>query len=398
MSLLRILFGKAEIKLTCADTASFLSAIALEDIHLSLIRQSDEVTLYARVINADYLRLKHIAEKMGASVKVTSMFGLYLPIKRILKRPALLSGILLLLIAVMWLPSRVLFLRVEGNYAIPDRLILEKASICGISFGVSRREVRSEKMKNLLLAEIPQLEWAGINTYGCRAVISVKERPQENISQEQLGVSSIVAARDGIIRSCTATNGNALCKVGQAVKAGEVLISGYTDCGMMIRATKAEGEVRAETKHNVTIMVPTDYEQKNVPVKVCRKYSLLFGKKRINLYKGSGISDSTCDRMYSEYCVTLPGGFRLPLSVAIEKINVYDTEIVETSVEDCEMFAADYAEQYLTKRMVSGDILKRTLHTEQLDDAICLHGIYVCTEMIGRVQCEEIIGNYGKND
>ena len=36
--------------------------------------------------------------------------------------------------------------------------------------------IRSEKVKNSLLQRIPQLQWAGINTDGCVAVISVREK------------------------------------------------------------------------------------------------------------------------------------------------------------------------------------------------------------------------------
>ena len=69
----------------------------------------------------------------------------------------------------------------------------------------------------------------------------------QQTDQKSAGVGSIVASRDGVITSITTTKGTPLCKAGQAVKAGQILISGYTDCGISIRADPAEGEVFAET-------------------------------------------------------------------------------------------------------------------------------------------------------
>ena len=89
-------------------------------------------------------------------------------------RPVLLAGLGILFLLAMYLPSRVLFIRVEGNMQIPDRQILAAAEECGIRFGASRREVRSEKVKNALLSSVPQLQWAGVNTAGCVATISVR--------------------------------------------------------------------------------------------------------------------------------------------------------------------------------------------------------------------------------
>ena len=93
----------------------------------------------------------------------------------------------------------------EGNQNVPENLILELASQCGLSFGTERRQVRSEQVKNALLGAVPELEWVGINTAGCVATISVRERQKgENIGQAG-GVSSIVASCDGMITGIVVT-------------------------------------------------------------------------------------------------------------------------------------------------------------------------------------------------
>jgi sporulation protein YqfD len=297
-----------------------------------------------------------------------------------------------------WLPSRVLFITVDGNRSIPAKYILEQAQQCGITFGASRREVRSEKMKNSLLEAIPQLQWAGVNTKGCTAVISVKERGiEENVASFN-GISSIVAARDGIIVSCTGARGNMLCRIGQAVYKGDVLISAYTDVGLCVKATEANGEVFAQTLRQGKLYAPLTYMEKGRITAEEKKYGLLIGKKRINLYKGSGISGVSCDKINLEYYVTLPGGFKPPFGLFVSSVRSYDTRAVSYDIENVKPLAEDAAKKYLLSQMVSGKILLDSVIANSNGEFLALSGQYICLEMIGRVQYEENTLNYGENN
>ena len=88
----------------------------------------------------------------------------------------LIIGLMLLLFFSVWLPSRVLFIEIQGNDTLSAQSILEEAKDCGIIMGASRRFVRSQQVKNTLLDKLPQLQWAGVETIGCVAVITVRER------------------------------------------------------------------------------------------------------------------------------------------------------------------------------------------------------------------------------
>ena len=389
---------RIKVNITSADVYDLLRELSNKEIVLYNISREDMLTIYAEIQRGDFPVLQSYVLKKGGSIRIVEKNGFYWALAGFFKRPVLIAGCLLLVVLTFWLPSRVLFVKVKGNITIPEKRILEKAQSCGISFGASRRDVRSEKMKNSLLSAIPSLQWAGINTSGCTAVISVRERTQSEPVKEGPQVSSIVAARDGVIASCTAEKGNLLCKTGQVVKQGDVLISGYTDCGLTITATRAEGEIFAQTRHELTVMTPTDYMQKGETVRTEKKYGILIGKKRINFYKGSGISGVGCDKIYEKYYVTLPGGFRLPIAFFVCVTNVHDQIVASASAELSESTAGAYAQQYLLSQMISGRILHTATQIQQHDGVCVLLGQYICNEMIGRVHSEEIIRNYGEDN
>lgn len=397
MDLWKSIAGMLEVELTSAEPETALAAVNACGIDIFHMQQVSDLTCCFRIRRRDYRILAKLCEKRGETLHIIRKDGVYWAGKSLLARPILLLGMFFLLAMALYLPSRVFFVRVEGNKTVSTRQILAAAEESGIGFGASRREVRSEKVKNALLSAVPQLQWAGVNTSGCVATISVRERTDTESTQIGNEVTSIVAARDGFILSGTVTQGNALFQVGQTVKAGQVLISGYTDCGICIQATRSEGEIVAQTNRSLDIQTLSEYVQRGGVVDVKRKYSLLVQKKRINLWKDSGISDTSCGRMYEEYYITLPGGFQLPVALCVEEYTFYSTQTAELPQPDAELALSQFADSYLTAQMVAGKIQDRS-ETVSLDGGVYrLEGAYICVEMIGKVQQEQIGDTNGKS-
>ena len=134
-----------------------------------------------------------------------------------------------------------------------------------------------------MLQRIPQLNWVGITTKGCVATIRVIEALQSEGEPADAPVSSIVAKSDGIIDEITVLQGVAMCQSGQAVHKGQLLISGYQDLGLMIKATQAKGEVYAQTIRQVNAIFPTQCSLKVNPQANSVRYYLQIGKNILNL-------------------------------------------------------------------------------------------------------------------
>ena len=390
MGIFRSIAGMLTLELTSADTAGSLASIANLGIPVFSVQHVNELTMRFQVPRQEFRKLKKHAAKKGETLRLLRKQGLYWDMKQMLHRPVLGVGLLLLVILLCYIPGRIFFIQVEGNHTIPSRHIIAAAEECGIRFGASRREVRSEKMKNALLFSLPQLQWAGINTYGCTAVISVSERAVTQETDQNHEISSIVASRDGLILSCTVRGGNGLCTQGQVVKEGQILISPYTDCGLCITATRTEGEIIALTSRELTVMTPSQQLNRGTIQTETAKYSLIIGKNRINFYKGSGISDASCGKMYSKYVLTLPGGFELPVTLLKETVTTYDHAAEELSQDAANVLLTDFSSRYLQQQMIAGSITSRSESISKGSGLYCLSGVYACTEMIGRRQQAKI--------
>ncbi len=366
-------FGWARVRLTSADCATRLRQISAE-AELKDLRFPSPIEAEFTVSRGD---LDHVRASEGERLEILAQTG---PEKFLawLKRWHLtIAVVLLLAVLTAWLPGRILFLRVEGNGEVPERLILEAAEGCGLGFGASSRELRSEQVKNHLLHVLPQLRWAGVNISGCTATITVSLRSSEEPVEAELP-GDLVAVRDAVVQELYPESGTALAAPGDAVREGQVLLSGMTELGICTRLDRAEGEVYGVTRHTVRAMIPESTVQRTAQGRKITKISLLIGKKRINFTSDSGILDGTCVKMRTVNYLTLPGGFQLPVAVITE--TWYPAQLESVPRENAEDTLLDFARWYVQRDMIAG----RILDEEWSMDGAAVDAVFSCREMIAR--------------
>jgi len=398
MNFFHSIAGMVHLELISAALNETVGSLNAEGITLFHYWQEDLLTGRFWIRRQDLGKAQIVCAHYEGTVRILEKNGIFWSIHRILSRPILLSGVAAVFFFYLLIPSRIFFVKAEGNRTVPTRQILSEAEKCGIAFGVSREVVRSEKIKNALLERIPQLQWVGVNTSGCVATISVTERNTDQVAEDTIGVSSLYASRDGYILSATATKGSLVVQPGNTVKEGQLLISGLTDCGIAIRAERAEGEIYAQTSRLLNVIMLQDKRLIHTSGTDRKKISLILGKKRINLWKDSGISVDSCGRMYEEYYVTLPGGFLLPVAICIESFPEYICTSGRINPDDCYRLLSDSAQSYLKQQMVGGTILEAAERLVPKNGANMLSGQYVCQEIISRVRQEQIGEINGENN
>lgn len=381
--------GIVRAELVSADPEGALRALGEAGMELDEITPKGALTLEFLLRREDLPAAEALCRKRGDSFRVLGRQGLWYAVGALWERKLLLTGLVFLLGLTILLPTRVLFFRVEGNKAVPRAQIFWEAERQGLSFGASRRGVRSERVKNALLEAIPELEWVGVNTQGCTAVISVRERTAPAPAPEaKHQVGNIVAAMDGYILSVTVTQGTGLVQPGQAVKKGEILISGYTDCGICIQAAQAEGEILAQTRRQIEAVTPAQYLRKGKIIGTKRGLSLLLGKKRIFFWKDSGILEGSCDRIQEDYPLTLPGRFRLPVSLRVETYEIRESTSAKLTGAEASALLEAFAARYLPRQMIAGRIQQTRQTILGNGDIYRLRGGYLCQEMLGREKRE----------
>lgn len=391
-------FRMVQVLVTSADVSALLFHLNTHGIGVHHVRFVDDLSVCFYVQQNQYRQAVRQISLVGGVVDKSAPASAAVLVKGILRRPVLILGIALLFALTLFLPTRILFVSVSGNERLSEREILEAAISSGVYFGVPRSEIRSEVIKNQLLSKLPELKWVGVNTAGCVAQISVRERAATENTMDDTVPGNIIAVSDGVISEMTVIKGNPVCRVGQAVTKGELLVSGYSDCGRCVYITGADAEIYAKTMRSLQLSTLNEGSERTASKVTKRKYGLLIGKKRINFFKGSGIFDTTCVRMYEEYPLTLPGGFCLPIALTIQEETDCDTVPLNTAIEEKQMVLCQAAQNYLASQMIAGKVEQEDYRIVENNGAPSLIGQYICDEIIGQIYSEEIVKDYEQTD
>ncbi len=382
-----LITGRYQITFSSADPIHIIHKLKEIGLELIDVQYIDTFTIQLYTRQKPDKRTHRTLSLCAQSYQIRPCNLLQQNIHQLIYRPVLSIGFVVLVFLTLYLPSRILFVQVSGNETLPSNLIMTYARDCGIYFGANRRSIRSETVKNQLIEQLPQLEWVGINTYGCVAEIAVREGRADQKETQEPSIGSIIATRDGIILSCTTMQGTQICHPGQAVLKGQLLVSGYTDCGLYIQGTLAKGEILAATNRDVAYITPNKYQTRYAITGKERRFRLAIGKYLINFYEDSGISPSSCVKIYQEFHFTLPGGFKLPISLIEERLIRYESKPNEIDVR----WMPESCRQYLKSQMIAGRIISEDMQIAQHDDVTKCVGRYFCTEMIGQTKLEETL-------
>lgn len=389
--------SNVEVKIIGADISGILTELCYEDILVSHTEQIDEYELVLYAYEKDIARLRQIVTKCGGEIVSFQKSLLKHSLER-LNRHSIILYFLSACIFLFWfLPTRIIFIDIVGNQNLDTIPIRSVCYAEGLRPGVKRREIRSEQIKNALIGEFPQIRWAGVNTYGAHAIVSIEENANKS-TEKQSVPCDIVAGSDGKIQSIEVKEGTTRFRTGDSVNAGDVLISGQMDVGLCTLNMAAAGEIYAETYRYISSLIPKTVKIISADKREMHSISFNYQNFKIKLPFSSGISGTTCGRISKEYFLRFPGGFKLPVSLIIDSYVPYESSVEELSVQTAEDDLTDFSDSFISESMVAGKIKSVNRQTSIDENIYRMDGIYCCHEMIGRTKAYEIGDVYGKNN
>lgn len=331
----------------------------------------------------DAARMEALARRLGLDCRTVRAGGLPLVWRSLRRRRALMAALCACVLALAG--SRLFIWRVDIPHTagVPESELRAALAECGVDVGVFWPGFSQDLTRNALLRQLPELRWATVNLRGgCAEVIARPKREAPAVVPEA-ECADVVAARGGYITQVQALRGEALVKPGQTVLAGETLISGeavgrYRSHG----ALRAVGTVRARTWYELTAAAPINAQRAEPARCLSTRWALIFGKKRINFYKGCSICPSSCAKMTEETVLAVPGVFSLPLRLVRER--TYETSVVSAADDTQTERMQNALVQRLRGALSDEDELLETRFSQSQSDGwlfVTLHA--ECSQSIG---------------
>ena len=157
--------------------------------------------------------------------------------------------------------------------------------------------------------------WISVNIRGTVANIEVREAyyPQEKNNEGKC--ANLIAKYDSEIVSIKTYKGRDTVKVGDAVRSGELLVSGlYEDKTGRLNYCYSQGEVFGRVEREFSVEIPLEYERLVYTGEKTRDFSVKIFSKTINIVNSSRKDDIVYDIIERNEQLTLLDKIVLPMS------------------------------------------------------------------------------------
>ena len=278
--------------------------------------------------------IKYLKRNKDFRVHIIKKYGLPFVANRYRKRIGILLGAVVCFLLLQFMSGYIWIIDVEGNKHIKEETVLAACESIGITEGIRKNSIYPKAEREKLMLKLDGVAWASINIERSKLTVNISETKQEDEKGETY--SNLLASADGIIKKIDIVSGTSVVKVGQAVKKGDLLVSGIVETTDGTRFVKSKGCVLATSEREISLR--EEFKQRK----------LLFNGKVKN------------KRVLELY------GFKIPLYLGGEK-GLYKTQ---KSVKKVELFSCSLPIKIYKKRYEFKKEIDVSYTTEKLKEKL----------------------------
>ena len=315
----------------------------------------------------------------------SEMLGALGRIKRIKNKVALITALIFSLFFMILSANTVWDIRVSGNEKMPDSAVLYVLSESGFSVGDLWWCTDRSEIETAVLSSTDSLSWININRRGSVAYVTVKEREaSEDEGTITAGYANIVADTDCVIEEITVKRGFAAVKVGDSVKAGDLLISGIEVSESGSELCFAEGSVVGRVSDSVETAVSRVNSRKVAENREVREVSIKIFGFSINIFKRYGKVTDECVIIEEISDFSLFGKCKLPIWVTVSSAMTEVTEDFSYTDEEITSIAASRLNSLTATKLASCDLVRIKTVGEYTDDGYIMKNELVYLKSVGK--------------
>lgn len=376
------------------DPARFFNAAAKSGFGFwGFDRQGDRARAVCRA--REYRKLRPLARRCRVRLRQVKKRGLPFLTRRLWGRKGLLAGAVCGIGIYLFLSGFVWGVSVSGTVTLGDSQVLEAAREGGVYRGAAKSGFVPRLAARRITTSMPELKWAAVNTDGCFVEIVVGEAEEKPEIADDTRWSNIVASQPGKIVSVEAQRGRPEVSQGDAVAAGDLLISGLYQEQLepwdpragnpWSTVGAARGSVIAETYREFTVTVP-EVKRQLVPS----------GERRVNLSLelfglriplGFNTAPEGECRRYRSRSALKALGVELPLSLerdVYEVLEERERALTKEELQQAALFKLREAQRDVLPQ--GGRVIREELAYSFPDGMCILSAKCRCREEIGTVQ------------
>lgn len=400
INIIHWLCGYIEFECSGGFTERFYNLCYAKDIELWNTKSISKI-LTARTDEKNLTKIKNIADETKNIITIKSNKGLPPFLRKNKNRIGLPVGLVLFLCVLRLLSSFIWNIEIFGIKNISEVRMYEILESSGVFEGQSKNKVDKKSTEIKITKENPDISWISINFEGTNAVIKLSEKSLKPKEEDKVGFCNIKAKENGKILQINTKSGTSVCKVGDGIKKGDLLISGVVESSMGFSTiVHAQGEIIAETNYKIEISYPLNYSyQKPLKDSLCLRGDTTILNFKVPYKMKQSPGENYKSQFFSEK-VYINESF-LPIKVKNEKMFLFLEENVKSSNENIEKILMTQLALRELAMFENKEIIKRDITMKTENSTLKIFVSYVCKEDIGyddKIDISEDMGIIGREN
>lgn len=344
-------------------------------------------------VNGDILEFSCFATKSEQilkllsqnSVEVKKIYenGIAVKLKKMLKRPGIIFGLLIALFIIKIQNSVVWKIEISGNDLISSAEIEEKLSDVGFAVGKTYDKNKLSAICNQYILNDDRVSWISVNMSGNVAFVEIKERSKKGHTDKLPSYSGIIASKDCIIERPEVFCGTSLVQKGQTVEKGQMIISPIefgTDGKEYISG--AVGKIIAKTYNEFYVKIPYETVVENFEEISEFGYTLNFLGRKIRIGNKSLNDFENKFFVLKTENVKLFGKIELPIKAEILEMRQYGITLKTLGVEEAQKKAYRKMYSKIADDLSECEILSMSFSEDEEENGFVLRCKTECLENV----------------
>ncbi|MFI3116097.1 MAG: sporulation protein YqfD [Clostridia bacterium] len=383
--LLNFLKGVLKISVKGSYIERFFNVCAKNDIAIWNIKKIDIDEVQVNILLEDYTKLREFIPKTKCEIFIISKKGMPYVMSKLRYRYAFISGFFMCFITYYILTNYLFAIEIVGTEK--TSMIYDMLEENDITIGTKISTINVTQAKNNIILHNDEILWLAINIKGNMATVNVFEREETPTIVEKDVPCDIIADKTGLIDSIEVLYGEKIVDVGQTFLKGDVLVSSEVVNYPQIeeieqRYVHSIANIKASVWYNITRYLPSEIYLKNYTGREYSDYTLVFGKKAINLIENTRNSYAFYDKIVYTQKITLSKSVTVPVYLKVETYTEYTPETYKIT----EQTAFEILENSIKNKLqenIDGSIITEK-NTESVTDNLISLNMYIQTlENIG---------------
>ncbi|MBQ8515707.1 MAG: sporulation protein YqfD [Ruminococcus sp.] len=291
-------------------------------------------------------------------------------------------GMLLGAALLVYTANVVMVIEIQGNETVTEEEILSVLEECSVKQGAFVGQIDFYRSELALRSAFEEFAWVGLRHTGNRIVVEVMETAPKPEMLEDRIPCHIVATKTAQITETTVQRGEMMHAIGDAVKAGEVLVSGIqTDEYGHVTFRHAMGRIIGIYEEEVTFFCASQQQERIFTGNSTEQRTLdLFSLKIPLAHEENPYSDYN---LKTESTPLTLFGAELPIRLERERWLEYTTQERILSQEEMQLDLQAQKERYEENFLSECTIIQANTRYTEKETAMVLTVSYVLEGEIG---------------